>query len=440
MSLATEVRAGFSVVDITPPHGLFMAGSLDPRINEGTLDPLQARSVVLESGPRKIAIVGVDVVSLPRSVVDPIISASAAQTGIPTDAILISSSHTHNGPYTQEQNYGFDVADRAYLDRLASSVLAGIVDANAAIRPATVHVGRSLVHHGQHNRRVLNKKDQKAINTWMPAALDDLDVCPQVLGSVGPIDPELWVLRVDDRDGRPMGIFFNYSVHANARGTLLWSADYPGVVAARVRAAMGDDVVTVFAPGACGDVHPDRVGPEAWQLAADNIAEQTVAAARRARPLAGPLILGCIRRDIAVPRRDPDTQPPGAIDRLNWAGKGGRRDRFVPHLERVRAMPPELVVPISAVHIGPFAIATNPGELFVEHGLEIKARSPFPHTVVAELTNDAVGYQPTRRGFELEGYETLVGANRISPDGIETIVETATAMLDDLWHVSGRPA
>jgi hypothetical protein len=331
------------------------------------------------------------------------------------------------------------VTDSDYLESVSAKLVAGVVEANAALQPATVHVGRSLVHHGQHHRRVLSKKDGKAINTWMPAALNDLDVTPQILGSAGPIDPELWVLRFDDLDGNPLGLFFNYSVHANARGTMFWSADYPGVVAARVRAALGENVVTVYAPGACGDINPVRGnGDNAWQAVADNIAEQTLDAARRAVPMPTPVVIKSIRRDISVPRRDPATQPQEAIERLNWGGKGGRSDFFGPKIEAVGAMPPMLNVPVSAVQIGPFAIATNPGELFVEYGLQIKANSPFPHTVVAELTNDSVMYQPTRRAFELQGYETLVGANLISIEGIEMIVDTASALLEELWHAAQK--
>jgi hypothetical protein len=100
----------------------------------------------------------------------------------------------------------------------------------------------------------------------------------------------------------------------------------------------------------------------------------------------------------------------------------------------MQQMPETLSVPINALHIGPFALASNPGELFVEHGLDIKTRSPFPHTAVAELTNDLIMYQPTRRGFELEGYETLVGPNRVSMEGVETIVNTAVELLDALWQ------
>ncbi len=431
----TNLLVGFHVAAITPPTGLYMCGSLDPRTNQGTLDPLQVRTMVVESQGRKVAIAGVDIISLPRDLVDPVIAAIASQTDITADAILVSCSHTHNGPYTYERLYPFAVTDEPYLKQVCDTIVASVVQANRALQPATIHIGRSLVHHGQHHRRLLSKKDGKAINSWMGAALNDLDVCPQILGSVGPIDPELWVLRFDDLNGSPLGIFFNLSVHANARGTLLWSADYPGVVAERVRASLGEQVITVYAPGACADINPTRgSGDDAWQAVADYIAEQTLDAARRALPLPTPVVINYARRELAVRRRDPATQPPEAIERLNWGGQGGRSDFFSPQLEYVRSLPEMLTVPVNALHIGPFAIATNPGELFVEYGLQIKANSPFPHTVVAELTNDSVMYQPTRRAFALQGYETLVGANRISLEGIEAIVETATALLNELWQ------
>ena len=96
-------------------------------------------------------------------------------------------------------------------------------------------------------------------------------------------------------------------------------------------------------------------------------------------------------------------------------------------------LPETLSIPVNALHFGPFAIATNAGELFVEHGLEIKQDSPFPFTVVTELTNGLAMYQPTREAFEQQGYETLVGPNRVSAEGIEMLVDTAVELLDSLW-------
>lgn len=163
-----------------------------------------------------------------------------------------------------------------------------------------------------------------------------------------------------------------------------------------------------------------------------------MAAAQRARTVAGPIRIGAARREIAVPRRDPTSQPPEAINRLQWGAAGGRADIFEPMLAHIAAMPDPLLVPINAAHIGPFAIASNPGELFVEHGLSIKRRSPFPHTIVAELTNDLIMYQPTRAAFDQQGYETLVGPNRVAIEGIEMIVNTAIELLKELWQVEEK--
>ncbi len=103
----------------------------------------------------------------------------------------------------------------------------------------------------------------------------------------------------------------------------------------------------------------------------------------------------------------------------------------------IGAMPEKLAVPVNAARIGPFAIATNAGELFVEHGLTIKRRSPFKHTVVTELTNDVIMYQPTREAFEQQGYETMVGANRVCIDGIEALVDTVVELLEELHQSEG---
>lgn len=426
------LRIGFGEVDITPPTGLYMCGGLQPRTNVGTEDPLLVKALVATSGGKEIALVGVDLIGLPRSIVDAGIEEAVAATGMNRDGILVACSHTHSGPYTIEGLYVSGVTNEAYLATLPGAIAASITHAHAAMQPVTMHIGRSLVYHLPHHRRVINKEDGKAVNTWMSDMLDDLDRCPQILGTAGPIDPEMWVLRFDDLAGRTIGAFVNYSLHVNTHFGVTWCADYPGVIAAEMRRIFGSQVTTVFAPGACANINTTG-GLAGWKPNATFLAEQAIIAARRARPVAEPIRVDGARRDLLVPRRDPQTQAAGAIERLDWGGGRSWEEVFEPLLDRMAAMPEALSVPVGAVRIGPFAVASNPGELFVEHGLTIKQRSPFPHTVVTELTNDLIMYQPTRQAFEQQGYETLVGANRVSIEGIEQIVDTASDLLQELW-------
>jgi neutral ceramidase len=437
----TGLQVGFSAVDITPPIGLLMCGGLDPRKNVGTEDPLLVKTLVV-AGETEIAVVGVDLIGLPRTIVDRAIDEAARRTHIERGAILVSCSHTHSGPYTMEGLYSFGVTDPDYLSTLPGAIADSVEAADAVCQPAKMYIGRSLVHHGLHHRRVLckdgaDKPHLPAYNTWMRAALDDLETCPQVLGSCGPIDPELWVVRFDGLDGKPLGTFVNLALHVNTHFGTTWSADYPGVIAERMRRELGPDAATVFTPGACANINATMSGTS-WREGAEYLAGRAVEAVRRAKRIDGPIAVDAVRRDVAVSRRDPESQPPEAIGRLTWGGGSARQDVFGPQIEHVAAMPEQLLVPVSAARIGPFAIATNAGELFVEHGLAIKERSPFPHTVVAELTNDLIMYQPTREAFEQQGYETLVGPNRVSVEGIEELVETAVELLHELWAKQAR--
>lgn len=434
---ATQLRIGTGEADITPPTGLLMCGSLKPRTNVGKEDPLLAKTLVAESGGTRVAIVGVDLIGLPRAIVDPAIALAHRQTGIDADKIIVSCSHTHTGPYTADGLYAYDVTNQAYLDTLPGAIAASIAQANASLQPATMYVGRQAVYHLLHNRRVL-AKDGKAINTWMGDLTNDLQRTPQLVGSEGPIDPELWVLRFENAQGQTIAAFVNFTLHVNMYFGTLWSADYPGVIAAEMRRIFGPQVTTVFTPGACANINATLAGPIHWREGAEYIAKQAIVAANRAYKVEGTVAVDGARRDVAAPRRDVAAAPKEAVGRLDWGGGNTHPDVFEPVAKLIAEMPPELSIPVNAVRIGPFALATNSGELFVEHGLDIKQRSPFPHTAVAELTNDYGKYQPTRDAMEHQGYESLVGANLVSVEGIELLVNTACELLDGLWERGGK--
>ncbi|MDQ3699617.1 MAG: hypothetical protein M3442_01710, partial [Chloroflexota bacterium] len=83
---------------------------------------------------------------------------------------------------------------------------------------------------------------------------------------------------------------------------------------------------------------------------------------------------------------------------------------------------------VQALAIGDdLAVVGLPGEVFAELGLALRERSPFRHTLVLGLANEAIGYVPTRRAYQEGGYEPT--SSRLQPGGGERLVDEALDLL-----------
>lgn len=422
------LKVGFSQLDITPPVGTKLTGPTGGGV-VGTDDPLMVRTLVVQSGARTLSIVSLDLVKIRLDLADAAIAQASKRTGIDRDAVMICPTHNHSSPLIPSGG----PHNKDYIATLPGVIADSIEKAYKALQPARMLLGRSLVYDGLHHRRVVSKADGLVLNTWLKK-LNDLKQTPQVLGTAGPIDPELWVARFDSLDGRVLGTLVNFTCHPHIhnRRNLKWSADYPGLIAEHLAKEYGKQVVSVFTQGCSGNINPNWAMDPNWREKAAVFSMAAVDAAKRATPIEGPIAVGYARRDVVVPSRDP-TQREGAIARLGW-----RPESFEAAKRTAARMPKTRTVPVNAARIGPLGIATNAGELFVEWGLSIKKRSPFPHTIVCELTNDWIGYEPTAQGFRHEGYETLVGVSFVSLDGIQTLVDTSVDLLQELWEQDGH--
>ncbi len=88
---------------------------------------------------------------------------------------------------------------------------------------------------------------------------------------------------------------------------------------------------------------------------------------------------------------------------------------------------------LQAVAIGDVVIVGVPAEYFATFGVEIKRRSPFPNTVVAELANDWIGYLPNLEAHQLGGYQTWMGLHSYAEPGTgERVADAVVSMLEEL--------
>src|SRR6185437_11226856 len=88
---------------------------------------------------------------------------------------------------------------------------------------------------------------------------------------------------------------------------------------------------------------------------------------------------------------------------------------------------------ITAVALGPdVAFVHYPGEVFLEHGLNARARSPFRDTIIAAYDANTLQYVPTREAFPDGEYEVDGGWRYIRPGEGERMSDEAVRLLESL--------
>ena len=93
-----------------------------------------------------------------------------------------------------------------------------------------------------------------------------------------------------------------------------------------------------------------------------------------------------------------------------------------------------LPVPVHVIRIGEVAIATNPFELYLDFGIQIKTRSTAVQTFVVQLANGYYQYLPTERSVARGAYGAIPESNQISPAGGRQLVEATLTLIESLWE------
>src|SRR5688572_16454524 len=119
-----ELRAGAAIANITPPLGIEINGGTQPVIATYVHDELYARALVLDDGSRQLALVVVDSCLIDRAVFDAAKRRIQRLTGVASNHVSISSTHTHSaGSVTGAHLSEMDPAYRAWLPvRISDSV------------------------------------------------------------------------------------------------------------------------------------------------------------------------------------------------------------------------------------------------------------------------------------------------------------------------------
>ena len=431
---ATEpgrLRVGSSAVNLEADDAMVIAGGIGPGKAAGQEGQLRVTAIVIEKpGQAKVAIGAVDVLFLTRDFVDRALAEVHRTTGIPPEHVLINATHTHHAPsITTVHGYG---VDPVFVRRVEAGIIQAIQQADANLADSA----RFFFHLGEEKTLGDNSR-------WLlPDNQISWGIHKDAIRPTGPFDPELPVLAFKGPGDKLLGLIFNHSTHTI--GTIKPSVRSPGFYGLAAQdlerelggggGGGGGGGHVVFLEGASGSTHNIAGIPTA--LAVTRLKAAVNDALKRAAEHPVERLVSVKRKFTFTVRKFDEAVEDAKV--VKYA-KAYVRDEYTVNVfrEKRKTLAPRQGEPretwIQVMLVGDVALVGVPAEYFTSLGVDIKRRSPFEHTFVAELANDWIGYLPDRQAHDLGGYQTWMGQHSYAEIGTgERVADEVVAMLNAL--------
>ncbi len=278
-TISKNLLAGVAKVVITDPE----AGPAN--------DPLYVKALVLKSGSETAVIVTIDAVaiaeigSIRNEFLANVRSRLNRELNLDPSHILINASHCHG---------------RVCADVEARTVQA-VKEAWQNMVPVRIGAGTGYEDRIMENRRLVLKNGREADVRHAYSLPPDEEVA-----SVGPVDPEIGILRLDREDGETLVIVFNFACHpileVPSREN---TADISGFASRVIEDNLSEGTIALFLQGCGGDVNPilykDVNNPRDAEILGNMLGLSTLQGLKKIRGSGGGE-LKIVRETIELPR------------------------------------------------------------------------------------------------------------------------------------------
>lgn len=436
------LKCGLVELDITPELGSIIPGQFYVRYSTGIKDNLYAKAAVLDNDKNIVAIVTIDALFVEDTSVKKIREKVNKALGISETNIMVSATHTHTGgPVCDWGDY--IKKDNIYIEHMINKCVDAVILAHKNARPATISVGKGCENGISFNRRFLMKDGTVRTNPGIKN--------PDIVKPVGPIDPDVVVARIDDENGNIIGVITNFACHLDVVGGTEYSADYPGELSRMLKKVYGNNIISIFLTGTCGNInHVDVSGKierskDHYIKMGRILAGEVIKTLEKTVPCNDVDLLAQSRKiKLSVRQPSPEylEKAKALIENTKWnieelVTRGSKelieyfyaKEAIRMSIEKEESVDAEVQV----MKIGDLAISALPGEIFVEFGLDIKNRSPFKYNMVNALANGIFGYIPVREAFEQGGYEPrLCATSRLEEEAGYKMAENIVELLANI--------
>lgn len=438
MSEHTMLLAGTGRRCINPPPNIAHGGwgAQKHEQAEGIDLDLWVTALALADQKTTALILDVDIQILTNERADQIRNSVSKATGLPIQNIRASATHTHSGPvpYKSWIEKGYDMVG-PWFDDLAQWTADAAKEALANLQLVEVRAGRGECHINS-NRRCATLTGERF-----------LGVNPE-----GPCDHEVFVIRMDAPDKKPVATIANFACHPTIMGppNRLITPDYPGAMKRVVEQAIGGRCV--FLQGAAGDQGPVQgfikdtsiyrnlgaiLGHEVAGVALGLISIPSDSKFQEVIPSGAPLGMydprfstmpgipvRIVDKEIFVPLREGLPDKKSAMEKLNlWKEKlkAAREKKDEAAITEAIYMARRADIQLRMaddfggksnagvrthfITFGDVALIGCNIEPFAEIGMAIKKQSPFPFTAMSGYTNGRMAYMATPDEWPKGGYE-----------------------------------
>lgn len=227
---AAPLRAGAAKIDVTNLD----AGPVN--------DPLYVKALVITDDATTAVIITVDAVAIAEigSIRNDYLSKVRNQLqkhlGIEPKHVLVNASHCHGKVCP-------DIAERT---------VEVVKQASKLLTPVTVGTGTGHENRVMENRRLKLKSGREADVRHAYSLPPDGEIA-----EVGPIDPQIGLLRLDRTDGRTLAVVYNFACHPiQGVPSKANTADMTGFASRVLEESFGEGAIALFLQGCGGDINP----------------------------------------------------------------------------------------------------------------------------------------------------------------------------------------
>ncbi len=416
-TMQQQYLAGYARIDITPLESVPLKGygNTSKRMSANVLDPLYLTALAYTDLTGSTAIVmTADLCLLEGVVGTPACKAAAEATGVPMERILISATHNHSCPDTENLD---EPSIPRYITWFAGKAAEAAQAALADRKPVTGMYTAKAMTQG------LNFVRRYVMNDGTFAGDNYGDWSSGIRCHESEVDNSLGLVKLTREGGKDI-VLANFQAHPHRNGGPRRpdiSADIIAPFRDTVEAELG--CLCLYFSGAAGNVNPTSRIPEEntmgdYMQQGQSLAKYAIDAAKAFRPLP----LGPIASQYRV-REYPTNH---SLDHLAEVAKpifeawledgdnGAARVKGKPYginspyhagciIDRVN-LPATQKVPLWTLSMGEVAFVGAAYEMFDSNGMEIKAASPYDTTFIFTNTNDYCGYMPSALGWNNGGY------------------------------------